>query len=147
MEKERQMTEVQGGIGKKKEMLWQKGRRGRSANAFQVETIPSPSTHPCLFSSFSPEPDWTFLVELIRYSQSPLSDTHLSSTLSHGWSERLRSFVDHYPCHILLQHCLPLQLRVVGINWEGGKRDSFDPWFPPLHPPDPPPCVILIFLW
>lgn len=56
----------------------------------------------------------------------------------HGWNERLRSFVDQCPCHILSQHCLPLQLGVVEIKWGTG----FWSLFPPLSPP-----VMHVFLW
>lgn len=42
--------------------------------------------------------------------------------------------MDDYPCHILLRYCLPLQLWVVGINWEGKGGQGFDPCFS-LSPP------------
>lgn len=114
--------------------------RGESLSG--SDSLAAPATTPPTPLFFSPRPDWTSLVELIRYSQSLLSNAHLSSALCHGWNERLRSFVDHYPCHILLQHCLFLQRWVARINWEGKGGQGFDPCFP-LYPP---PCNVCILM-
>ncbi len=133
---ERQINERKGRENWEKEIFREKDRSGRREETFQDETA-LPPLH-CLLSFSSPRPDWTSLVELIRYSQSPLSDAHLSSALCHGWNERLRSFVDHYPCHI---STTPPPTLVVGINWEGNGGQGFDSCFS-LYPPP----VMRVFL-
>lgn len=142
------------GKGRMEKKIFRERERARERNGggrrkpFRMRQPCPPTTlsSPPLLSG---RPDWTSSVELIRYSQNPLSNAHLPGALCHGWNERLRSFEDHYPCHISWRHRLPLQLGVNRINWEGIRGWGFDPCFSLYHPHPltPPPlcnaCILV----